>query len=64
MRALAGTLLTCDVAVKQMILAIDERMPCIIMELDETQLLVYCKLVEQLRTMLEAEVRGPALTAV
>ncbi|WFD16827.1 hypothetical protein MARU1_002870 [Malassezia arunalokei] len=64
MRALAGSLLTCDVAVKQMILAIDERMPCIIMDLDDTHMLVNSKMVEQLRTMLEAEVRGPALTAV
>lgn len=64
MRALAGTLLACDVAVKQMILAIDERMPCIIMDLDDTHMLVNSKMVEQLRTMLEAEVRGPALTAV
>ena len=57
MRALAGTLLTCDVAAKQMILAIDERMPCIIMDLDDTHMLVNSKMVEQLRTMLEAEVR-------
>ena len=64
MRALAGTLLTCAVAGKQMILAIDERMPCIILDLDDTHMLVNSKMVEQLRTMLEAEVRGPALTAV
>ena len=51
-------------AVKQMILAIDERMPCIIMDLDDTHMLVNSKMVEQLRTMLEAEVRGPTLTAV
>ena len=64
MRALAGTLLTCDVAVNHMIFAIEERMPCIIMDLDDTHMLVNSKMVEQLRTMLEAEVRGPALTAV
>ena len=47
-----------------MILAIDERMPCIIMDLDETHVLVNTNMVEQLQIMLEAEVRGPALTAV
>mgnify|MGYP000002792314 len=34
------------------------------MDLDDTHMLVNSKMVEQLRTMLEAEVRGPALTAV
>ena len=48
---------TSDVAVKQMILAIDERMPCIIMDLDETHVLVNTNMVEQLQIMLEAEVR-------
>lgn len=55
MRAYAGALITCDVAVKQMILAIDERMPCIIMDLDETHVLVNTNMVEQLQIMLEAE---------
>lgn len=38
-----------------MILAIDERMPCIIMDLDETHVLVNTNMVEQLQIMLEAE---------
>ncbi|SHO79657.1 Similar to S.cerevisiae protein TFB5 (Component of RNA polymerase II general transcription factor TFIIH) [Malassezia sympodialis ATCC 42132] len=55
MRAYAGTLITCDVAVKQMILSIDEHMPCIVMDLDETHVLVNTTLVDQLRIMLDAE---------
>ena len=45
-----------DVAVKQMILAINEHMPCIIMDLDETHVLVNERMVDQLHVMLEAEV--------
>ena len=43
-------------AVKQMILAINEHMPCIIMDLDETHVLVNERMVDHLHVMLEAEV--------
>ncbi|WFC95773.1 hypothetical protein MBRA1_002427 [Malassezia brasiliensis] len=55
MRAYAGTLFSCDVAVKQMILAIDEHTPCIVMDLDETHVLVNSSMVEALQGLLEAE---------
>lgn len=51
-----------DVAVKQMILSIDEHMPCIVMDLDETHVLVNTTLVDQLRIMLDAEVREKSTT--
>ena len=66
MRAYAGTLFSwyvlcshSDVAVKQMILAIDEHTPCIVMDLDETHVLVNSSMVETLQGLLEAEVRAP-----
>ncbi|WFD32507.1 hypothetical protein MSPP1_003555 [Malassezia sp. CBS 17886] len=66
MRAYAGALLKwyvraaegltqSDVAVKQMILAIDEHTPCIIMDLDDTHVLVNSNMVDTLSSMLEAE---------
>lgn len=65
MRAYAGTLFSwyvprspSDVAVKQMILAIDEHTPCIVMDLDETHVLVNTSMVETLQGLLEAEVRA------
>ena len=45
-----------DVAVKQMILSIDEKMPCIVMDQDETHVLVNGSMVDQLLIMLETEV--------
>ncbi|PKI85977.1 hypothetical protein MVES_000080 [Malassezia vespertilionis] len=57
MRAYAGALVHCDVAVKQMILAIDEHTPCIVMDLDETHVLVNTKMLDTLLEMLETEVR-------
>lgn len=47
-----------DAAVKQLILTIDEQMPCIIMDLDETHLLVNPDLLDALHQQLETEVRA------
>ena len=42
-----------------MILAIDEHTPCIVIDLDETHVLVNANMVDTLQGLLEAEVRGP-----
>lgn len=41
-----------------MILAIDEHTPCIVMDLDETHVLINSTMVDPLLGMLEAEVGG------
>ncbi|GAA96045.1 uncharacterized protein L969DRAFT_96767 [Mixia osmundae IAM 14324] len=54
-KALKGSLLTCDAAVKQIILQLDERDKFIIADLDETHLLVATERVEDIKAMLDVE---------
>ncbi|PWN48981.1 nucleotide excision repair, TFIIH, subunit [Violaceomyces palustris] len=62
MKAYKGVLLTCDPAVKQLILSIDERLRFIIMDLDETHLLVSPDKVEWMRAELETELEKNTYT--
>ncbi|CAO1637061.1 unnamed protein product [Jaminaea pallidilutea] len=56
MKAILGTLLSCDAAAKQLIVSLDERGGhFIIQDLDETHLLVDSTKVEDLRALLEEE---------
>ncbi|PWN99219.1 nucleotide excision repair, TFIIH, subunit [Tilletiopsis washingtonensis] len=55
MKAIKGSLLTCDPAVKQLILQLNERMRFVIQDLDETHLLVSTDRVEWMRIELETE---------
>ena len=51
-----------DAAVKQLILSLDERNRFIIMDLDETHLLISPDRIDWLRAELEVEVRTPPQT--
>lgn len=66
MKAIKGTILTCDPAAKQLILAIDERLRLhfVIQDLDETHLVVSPDMVGVMRVELEAEVRAAAETLI
>ncbi|CEH18040.1 nucleotide excision repair tfiih subunit [Ceraceosorus bombacis] len=55
MKAIKGSLLTCDPAVKQLILAINERVRFVIQDLDETHLLISTDKVEWMRIELDSE---------
>ncbi|KAJ9477821.1 General transcription and DNA repair factor IIH subunit TFB5 [Pseudozyma hubeiensis] len=62
MKAYKGMLLTCDAAVKQLILSLDERNRFIIMDLDDTHLLVSPDRVDWLRSELEIELEKNTYT--
>ncbi|PWZ00314.1 nucleotide excision repair, TFIIH, subunit [Testicularia cyperi] len=62
MKAYKGLLLTCDAAVKQLILSIDERSRFIIMDLDDTHLLVSPDRIVWLRSELELELEKNTYT--
>ncbi|KDN37311.1 nucleotide excision repair, TFIIH, subunit [Tilletiaria anomala UBC 951] len=62
MRAVKGTLLTCDPAVKQLILVINEQMVFVIEDLDETHLLIDPSMVEAMRIRLDDELEKNTYT--
>lgn len=59
MRAIRSTLLTCDAALKQLLLSLEESRPhtqrFVIQDLDETHLLVDSEAVEEIRGLLQEE---------
>ncbi|CAO1618107.1 unnamed protein product [Sympodiomycopsis kandeliae] len=64
MKAIVGTLLTCDAACKQLILQINEtsHLNFLIQDLDETHLLVAPEKVDDLRALLENELEKNSWT--
>jgi TFIIH basal transcription factor complex TTD-A subunit len=54
-KALKGVLITCDPAVKQILLQLDEEQRFIIQDLDDTHLLVSVGSVERLKNDLQEE---------
>ncbi|SPO45640.1 related to TFB5 - component of general transcription and DNA repair factor TFIIH [Moesziomyces antarcticus] len=62
MKAYKGMLLTCDAAVKQLILSLDERNRFIIMDLDDTHLLISPERIDWLRSELELELEKNTYT--
>ncbi|PBK71467.1 nucleotide excision repair TFIIH subunit [Armillaria solidipes] len=55
MKAIRGVLLTCDAAVKQILLAMNERQTFIIEDLDDNHLLIKQEMEYYVRKELEAE---------
>ncbi|KZO90630.1 nucleotide excision repair, TFIIH, subunit [Calocera viscosa TUFC12733] len=55
MKAYKGALLTCDAAVKQILLMMDESEKFIIQDLDDTHLIVQMDQLERVQRMLEVE---------
>lgn len=59
MRAIRSTLLTCDAALKQLLLSLEESRPnnarFVIEDLDETHLLVDSSMVDEIRALLQEE---------
>ncbi|CBQ73744.1 related to TFB5-component of general transcription and DNA repair factor TFIIH [Sporisorium reilianum SRZ2] len=62
MKAYKGMLLTCDAAVKQLILSLDERNRFIIMDLDDTHLLISPDRIDWLRAELDVELEKNTYT--
>ena len=63
MKAIHGTLLTCDPAAKQLLLSIDESgLSFVIQDLDETHLLVDSSRVEDMRVILEEKLEKNSWT--
>lgn len=50
---MVGTLLTCDAAVKQLILSLDKDLKILIKDLDETHVVVVSNMVDVLRARIE-----------
>lgn len=56
MKAYKGALLTCDAAIKQILLMMDENEKFIIQDLDDTHVVVQMDQLERVQRMLEVEV--------